>query len=253
MNKFKQQGNIHVVIVVILVLALLGALGFIFWQNFLSKNEGTNNKTGSTTQTTDSSVKAPVLDTATFDPVFNGLKFSYPKSWTIDRSTLGSTATAADAAAAQNLLVVKSPSKKISVSYLLSPNDGLGGACSPADGGTLATFSSTQLSNFAGNSFAQYIIQTGTTYRYFSGIIDTARATSTKSGNSECEVFMADIIQLKNSENIKILQARINLTDFDNGDGSIKESLKRADIEAAYQTDEYQQAKAIMLSTSLTK
>jgi hypothetical protein len=34
--KSKQQGSAHIIIVVILVLALLGALGFIFWQNFLN-------------------------------------------------------------------------------------------------------------------------------------------------------------------------------------------------------------------------
>jgi cytoskeletal protein RodZ len=34
-----QKGSAHVVVVIILVLALLGALGFIFWQNFMQKND----------------------------------------------------------------------------------------------------------------------------------------------------------------------------------------------------------------------
>ncbi len=35
----KQQGSAHVILVVLLVVSLLGALGFIFWQNFIRKDE----------------------------------------------------------------------------------------------------------------------------------------------------------------------------------------------------------------------
>jgi cytoskeletal protein RodZ len=45
----KQKGSAHVVIVTILGVALVGALGFIFWQNFIARNTETN---------TDNSVKA---------------------------------------------------------------------------------------------------------------------------------------------------------------------------------------------------
>lgn len=34
----KQQGSAHVISVVVLIVALLGALGFVFWQNFMSKD-----------------------------------------------------------------------------------------------------------------------------------------------------------------------------------------------------------------------
>lgn len=33
----KQKGNAHVIIIVVLVIALLGILGFVFWQNFINK------------------------------------------------------------------------------------------------------------------------------------------------------------------------------------------------------------------------
>jgi cytoskeletal protein RodZ len=37
-SRIKEQGSVlHIAIVVLLVLALLGALGFIFWQNFINK------------------------------------------------------------------------------------------------------------------------------------------------------------------------------------------------------------------------
>lgn len=40
----KQSGSAHVIIIIILVAALLGSLGFIFWQNFVSKNSNTESK-----------------------------------------------------------------------------------------------------------------------------------------------------------------------------------------------------------------
>src|SRR5687768_9094971 len=38
-NSSRQNGSMHVVIIVILIVALLGALGFVFWQNFTQKSE----------------------------------------------------------------------------------------------------------------------------------------------------------------------------------------------------------------------
>jgi hypothetical protein len=40
-----QKGSTHVIIIVILVVALLGALGFVFWQNFMNKPAPANNET----------------------------------------------------------------------------------------------------------------------------------------------------------------------------------------------------------------
>lgn len=37
-NSHKQIGSAHIVIVVVLVILLVGALGFIFWQNYMVKN-----------------------------------------------------------------------------------------------------------------------------------------------------------------------------------------------------------------------
>lgn len=47
-NSLKQTGSTHVIIIVILVIALLGALGFVFWNNFMRKDSSqpvaTNNQ-----------------------------------------------------------------------------------------------------------------------------------------------------------------------------------------------------------------
>lgn len=48
-NSSKQTGSAHVIIVVILILALVGTLGFIFWQNFIHKEAATTQKNTSNT------------------------------------------------------------------------------------------------------------------------------------------------------------------------------------------------------------
>lgn len=45
-----QKGSAHVVIIVILVIALLGALGFVFWQNFIDEDISHNADTSETTK-----------------------------------------------------------------------------------------------------------------------------------------------------------------------------------------------------------
>jgi len=52
MNKRKrdnQSGSAHAVIIIILIVAILGLLGFIFWQNFIQKNDTTPTKSITTT------------------------------------------------------------------------------------------------------------------------------------------------------------------------------------------------------------
>ncbi len=78
MNRFKQVGSAHAVIIVVLVLALLGALGFVFYQNFIAKKP------------TETAVQEQGADKATAQPTVR-LKFqestylvNYPLEWTLD-------------------------------------------------------------------------------------------------------------------------------------------------------------------------
>lgn len=54
MKTQSQTGSAHVVVTGVLVVALLGALGFIFWQNFVAKKSVATTTTASTQATTQS-------------------------------------------------------------------------------------------------------------------------------------------------------------------------------------------------------
>jgi archaellum component FlaF (FlaF/FlaG flagellin family) len=74
-NSHSQTGSTHAVIIIILVLALLGTLGFVFWQNFTSNDEANN------TSTTIETERAPMKNTNTYRNESIGIEFEYPKEW----------------------------------------------------------------------------------------------------------------------------------------------------------------------------
>ena len=75
-----EKGSAHVIIISILIVALLGALGFIFWQNFLNKSQDSKS-----TESESSKMSAAKSDTTTSatntqvvaDGIING-SFLYP-------------------------------------------------------------------------------------------------------------------------------------------------------------------------------
>lgn len=78
-NKTSQKGSAHVIIVVILVVALLGALGFVFWQNFIQKDTETKPVTQSNTH---KDVPKQVTY-KTYQTDKHPISFKYPDSWTV--------------------------------------------------------------------------------------------------------------------------------------------------------------------------
>ena len=80
----KQSGSAHVVVVTILVLALLGALGFIFWQNFLSKKEDSLKPAAMTSEEEPKKVETKVATSIYSNDAFS---FEYPAEGWIAKET----------------------------------------------------------------------------------------------------------------------------------------------------------------------
>ncbi len=60
MNTRNQSGSAHVVIIIILVVALLGTLGFVFWQNFLAPKDDKVTEQVTTQETTEAEITPEV-------------------------------------------------------------------------------------------------------------------------------------------------------------------------------------------------
>jgi len=83
MNKILlQKGSAHVVIIVILVVALLGALGFIFWQNFINKEPAPKQ-----TETTQNQPKDEYAGWKTYKSTRDGYTIKYPSDWFLINET----------------------------------------------------------------------------------------------------------------------------------------------------------------------
>lgn len=82
MNKQNQNGSTHIILVGVIVVSLIVVLGFVFWQNFIGKNDE-QKVTGETSRnisTKDDSPKAEKLTKAHTIPKEN-LTFEYPDKW----------------------------------------------------------------------------------------------------------------------------------------------------------------------------
>lgn len=61
----RQSGSAHIILITVLVAALIGALGFIFWQNFVQKSDSAKNNSATTSDTAKKDEKStePTTDT----------------------------------------------------------------------------------------------------------------------------------------------------------------------------------------------
>lgn len=83
MNKtLSQKGSAHIVIIIILVVALLGTLGFIFWQNFINKEP-----TPKQTETTQDQPKDEYAGWKTYKSTRDGYTIKYPSDWFLVNET----------------------------------------------------------------------------------------------------------------------------------------------------------------------
>jgi len=78
-NPHTQKGSAHLVIIVVLILVIISAVGFIFWQNFIKKD--TTTMPISTRGMSSSKVGSATYKTYTTDVY--GISFQYPESWSV--------------------------------------------------------------------------------------------------------------------------------------------------------------------------
>ncbi len=76
-NSLRQSGSAHIAIVIILVVAVIGLLGFVFWQNFVK------NKQLDTIPVKDSSQQETLSITKEFKSQDHDITFNYPANWSV--------------------------------------------------------------------------------------------------------------------------------------------------------------------------
>jgi len=82
-NKKIQSGSAHLIVVILLVLALIGALGFVYYQNFIQKK-------ASDTSTTDTTGTGSTITYKTYTDSLYNATFQYPDNWSVGTLTVSS-------------------------------------------------------------------------------------------------------------------------------------------------------------------
>lgn len=84
-----QSGSAHLIIIIILIIALLGSLGFVFWQNFIQTKTSNTPTTSTVSTTASTSTPATTDPTAGWKTYTNSnykFTFKYPTNYSVKES-----------------------------------------------------------------------------------------------------------------------------------------------------------------------
>lgn len=231
---------------IIVVIGILGFTGYFVWHSQKSATTTLNE----TLKATNSSLSAktpaaksaaPKLLTASMDAaVGKDISFTYPETWSLTKGAVQKSPYL------DQKVTVKSPSGSLSLVYEAS-DGGLGGACSPADSGTISSLRIEPIAQFDKASYVETTFTSGMNNgkTTFAGIMDKDSLGNAKQGGSYCGLYLADVItMMNNAGNVLNLTAHVDFADAN-------VSTSATAFQRALGSSEYTQAKSILLSTAV--
>ena len=250
--KTSQQGSAHVIIIVVLVLGLLGALGYIFWQNFINSSDSKKQTDTTSLKSTIKEAAKPKLKQASIDPTFGtSLSFEYPETWTMSRSTNGPFPPNPEVEPTSESFIVTSPNNEIEVRYYINANAGFGYVCEDETSPIVTKLKFESIPGYAGASAVEYISKDKNLYTLNTYIQNTAGLADVKAGDSTCKLAGGLIMQLNETNRVYLMGSGISIKKFVDENNVAKQLSTVEEIEAELKSDAYTQAKAIVLSTKV--
>jgi hypothetical protein len=245
-NKQKSQaGFAHLIIVIVLAVGLVGALGFIYWQNFINKDNATSqqkskdsaDKVSDANKTTE---KIVVLsDSVSENVTGEGLTVNYPAAWKVNSTT----SLNPDQTTSNTTIKITSPSGGITIT-LWANISGVGGTCGvePGDSYTITTLDTYNLNQYSGYTLysGKTLLKSGESSQrngFFSGVLQNT--DKVKVGESGCNVGMLAFQSSKGILNSLTISINSLIGD---------ESLSLGKINSATASDEYKVAVKIIQS-----
>mgnify|MGYP000954246530 CR=1 FL=1 len=250
----RQQGSAAAVIVIVVVIALLGVLGYVFWDRLGKVSPSRSDKQADQSLVSGSS---NTLEEAAFDKSFGiKLSFKYPKTWTLSREQSGTFPVTSNETSIETL-TLKSPDEKYQVVYRLGANGGLGGTCENENATRIVAAETEELKGWQGAKFMRAIAETRSDkYVTTVGLADPDSLPYTKVGLSGCGFGLGVINVPSMQYGLTLLDASIhdgdgtkmNIVDGMSDEGVASEKEARQ----LFSGKTFEEAKAILLSTTLT-
>lgn len=246
-NNHSQSGSAHVIVIILLILALLGALGFVFYQNFIVKQ-------ASDTQTTNDQSSEDKPEIVTSRLAFNNdiYALDHPKNWAVNIKK----PTSAEDLDTTRTLTIAGPEKTVEVKVVIAEG-GLGGACDTNDGLKLRYYNVRQKAVTKLTKEPLYLVEAmtdylGGGYKYIIGLSPEGGETHASLGDSHCTVQYVGVASKVIIDPVTdtITQPTIIATiHFPKLPEATQQKVKSIDeITAIFATDEYQTAVTILES-----
>lgn len=235
-RKITQAGSAQVIIIIVLVVALLGTLGFVFWQNFI-------NKADSTKPTDTSTVVKEETNTDGLKTYVNQkykLSFEYPSDWSVEVKNDES----GQDLNYYSLDVSDASGEKIA--YLMAAGGGVGGTCDPDQAVDISVLKTTKLAISTNETtHLSYMISPvsvgATDYIGRLGLTTYYTAIETKQVCPNTIYMMTDIKSLGGIPFYNLI--------FSNGEGfSGKTFTSKQEATDYVNTDEYKKLEAMITS-----
>lgn len=259
MNKQKSQlGSAHVVITIILVIALLSTLGFIYWQNFIQEKTVINKTTNTpTTNSTNSSSSTEMLSIG--KNLNEQFVLSYPKTWTVKNNNPDSTTSFGDSTI-ENIRIY-SPSKNVYVEYISQFDGSSGYACTnDVENQNYASFTPTRLVDYPELSYYEATINYRDHGYFYTAYLSEDSALTQAPNANFCDLYVWNITKRKSIPNDgdqlpKVAwRAKIGSTVYMNGSDETKSYAPNiSELNSFLDSDDFKAAKAILLSAEKTE
>lgn len=241
MGKKSEKGNvIELVVIGVLVLAIVGLL---VWRFTGVKDQAAVNQ--DQVQTGENQAQSTKLIVGAVDSrIGTPLTFNFPETWKKQQDYKQDPTYTYQK---NDSISLTSPSGKYIVKYSVVTGGGLGGVCVPEEQVAIQSFDYEDLASFSGIAYMEYTTtsQTQEVDRSMSttgaaGLYKADSVHKIKTSSSICDIYLADYLLLGNvSDNEVLLFAYIEV-----------QGVKTSDeFKAALTGSEYEQAKAILLST----
>lgn len=161
-----QKGSVHIGISIVLIVVVLGLIGFIFWQNFVrNKDDGTNTAVSGSQNV---GIASTLTQTKSITQSGATFSFNYPQSWTIKET---------DA----NEGTVSSADGSVYYDYSLTPMGAFGQTCDQDATVKISYFGWDKSSLSSSVIVTEYINEsvegTASTYGYGFGLADDTKDT----------------------------------------------------------------------------
>jgi hypothetical protein len=247
MNSSKpQNGSTAVVILVaVLVIVLISALGFIFWNNFINKPEP-NELSLNEAQT---KVEDDFKNIASEETFRTGLAIKYPDNWSykhifeyLDSNNMPAESNTLQDNPSGDTTKLTSPSGDIVITLHAFANGGLGGTCENVPG-TLSYIERDKIANYPGVSYLAVVYQSS--FMIGAATSNPRIDSVTLDSNTSCDLAYANLLEtgIEIADNTPVLASLfIDFNSLRNND------LTPELIKSKLQGSEYETAKKIVQS-----